>query len=125
MTNNFVMKAIKLAVLSTAALIPAMACTYSASSPVVGAGGGNVAVQVYTQPGCAWQLTSGASWMQLNSVRSGNGSGTVFVYLPPNQGAVRQAYLNVVVTYSGGGTIGGRSGVPTSAIVYRSLVTEY
>jgi hypothetical protein len=125
MTSNFLMKTIRLAALAAVTLLPAMACTFSASSPVVGAGGGNTAVQIYTQPGCSWQVTAGAAWMELYSARSGSGNGTVYVYLPPNGGGARQAYLDVWVTGTPSTIIGGRSTVVSSSIVFRSLVTEY
>ena len=118
MTSNFLMKSIRVAALAAVTLIPAMACTYSAGAAVVGAGGGNTAVQIYSQPGCSWSVTAGAEWLQLYSTHYGTGNGTVYIYLPPNNGGTRQAYLNVVVTVppsTGGGSV----------IVYRSLVTEY
>ena len=124
MTSNFLMKSIRLAALAAVTLLPAMACTFSASSPVVGAGGGNTAVQINTQPGCAWQVTAGADWIEIYSARSGNGPGTVWAYLPPHNGE-RQAYLNVVVTGSSIQTLGGRSTTVSTSTVFRSLVTEY
>ena len=118
MTSNFLMKSIRLAALAAVTLLPAMACTYSTSSPVVGAGGGNTAVQIYTQPGCPWQMTAGAEWIEIYSARSGSGPGTVWAYLPPHNG-VRQAYLNIVV-YSGtlsSSYIPGRSAVTGGSVV--------
>jgi hypothetical protein len=126
MTSNFVMKSIRLALLGAVTLIPAMACSFSATSVTAGAGGGNVAVQVYTQPGCSWQLTAGASWLQIYSAHTGTGSGTVYVYVAPNRGATRSAYMNVLVYGSGSGanSIPGRSSVGP-IIASRSVVTEY
>lgn len=129
MTSNFLMKSIRLAALAAVTLLPAMACSYSASTPApVGSGGGNTTVQIYTQPGCPWQVTSSAGWLQPFLNRSGSGPGTAYVYLTPDEGAPRQGYINVVV-YSGtlnSSFIPGRSSVtggPT--IVFRSLLTEY
>ena len=125
MTSNFLMKSIRFAALAVVTLVPAMACTYSASAPVVGAGGGNVAVQVYTQPGCTWQVTSSADWLQIFSARSGSGSGTVYVYLPPDKGAARASYINFVVSMATGPAIGGRSATVSQVTVARSVVTQY
>jgi len=119
------MKSIRVAALAAVTLLPAMACTYSASTPApVGAGGGDFAVQINTQPGCAWQVGAGAAWMDIYSARTGSGAGIIYVYIAPNNGAVRQAYVNVLVsstcTYftrscGGGGSV----------IAARSLFTEY
>jgi hypothetical protein len=125
MTSNFLMKSIRLAALAAVSLLPAMACTFSASSPTVGEGGGNTAVQIYTQPGCSWQVTAGAAWIELYSAHSGTGTGTVYIYLPPNGPAARQGYLDVWVTGTPSPVLGGRSTTVSSSIVFRSLVTEY
>jgi hypothetical protein len=129
MTSNFLMKSIRVAALAAVTLLPAMACTYSASTPApVGSGGGNTTVQIYTQPGCPWQVTSSAGWLQLFLSRSGSGPGTAYVYLTPNEGAARQNYINVVV-YSGtlsSSFLPTRSAVTGIAtIAFRSLLTEY
>jgi hypothetical protein len=129
MTNNTLMKSIRLAALAAVSLVPAMACSYSASSPAVGAGGGNVAIQIYTQPGCAWQVTSSAEWLQIFSSRSGSGSGTVYVYVAPKSGAARASYINVMVPnvyLNVNNCLGTRSGCGNgSQMAARSTVTEY
>src|ERR1700730_7435788 len=97
MKTNILMNLIRLAALASSTLLPGMACTYSASSPQVGAGGGYVAVQVYTQPGCAWELTGGNQNLSIRSARQGRGSGSVTLYAAPNYGAARTFRLNGVV----------------------------
>jgi hypothetical protein len=125
MTNNFLMHSIRLAALAAATLLPGMACSYSTSSPTVGAAGGNTAVAIYTQPGCSWQVSSGAAWLQIYSARSGVGNGTVYVYVSPNRGGARTATINGLV-YSGCSGLGGRSCGPGQEFVaFRSTVTEF
>ncbi len=119
---------IRLTALASLSLLPGMACTYSATSPVVGAAGGYVAVQVYTQPGCVWEMTGG-SFASIVSARSGSGSGAVTVYVFPNPNkAARSNVLSGIVYRNCGNpnSIGGRSAVSgrVPMIVFRSTVTE-
>ena len=122
MNTNFLKNGIRLAGLAALTLIPAMACSYSATSPVVGAGGGNVAVQVYTQPGCAWTAED-TSFSSVFSGRQGRGSGAFYMYVRPNSGWARSAPVRGYTTV-GYTPIGGRSG-PTVQIVFQSTLTQY
>jgi hypothetical protein len=123
MNTNFLKNGIRLAALAAFTLLPGMACTYSATSPVVGSAGGKVAVTVYTQPGCAW-TAEGASFGSVIAGRQGRGSGTFYMYVSPNSGrAARSAVVrgyNTVQSYG----IPGRSG-PTVQIVFQSTLTQY
>ena len=53
-------------------------CTYALnpSNQIVPDTGGTVAIQVTTQPGCAWTATGGTSWLPF-AAASGSGSGAV------------------------------------------------
>ena len=118
----------KFAGLAAFTLLPAMACSYSASSPVVGAGGGNIAIQIQTQPGCSWQVTSSAAWLEIYSARSGSGSGYVYVYVTPDKGAARASYINVVApVMTCGPSFGTRSSTCNTSMqaTARATVTEY
>ena len=118
---------IRLAALASLSLLPGMACTYSATSPVVGAAGGYVDVQVYTQPGCVWEMTGG-SFASIVSNRTGNGRGAVTVYVFPNPNKVARSNVLSGIAYHGNpNSIGGRSAVSgrVPMIVFRSTVTEY
>src|SRR5579859_6115378 len=97
MNTNFLKNGIRLAGLAAVALLPAMACSYSATSPVVGAGGGNVAVKVYTQPGCAWTAED-TSFSSVFSGRQGRGSGVIYMYVRPNYGRARSALVRGYIT---------------------------
>jgi hypothetical protein len=122
MNINFLHNGIRLAALAAFTLLPGMACTYSATSQVVGAGGGNVAVTVYTQPGCAWTAENTA----LGSVyagRQGYGTGSFWMYVRPNPGRARSAVVRGYNTVQSN-QIGGRSG-PTVQIVFQSTLTQY
>ena len=124
MNTNFLKNGIRLAALAAFTLLPGMACTYSATSPVVGSAGGNVAVTVYTQPGCAW-TAEGASFGSVFAGRQGRGSGTFYLYVSPNGGRTRSAVVrgyNSVSVQSN--QIPGRSG-PTVQIVFQSTLTQY
>jgi len=122
MNTNFLKNGIRLAGLAAVALLPAMACSYSATSPVVGAGGGNVAVQVYTQPGCTWTAED-TSFSSVFSGRIGRGSGVVYMYVRPNPGRTRSAPVRGYTTVQSG-QIPGRSG-PTVQVVFQSTLTQY
>jgi hypothetical protein len=130
MKTNNLMSLIRLAALASLSLLPGMAaCTYSATSPVVGSGGGYVSVYVYTQPGCAWQL-DGGSFASAVSSRSGSGSGAVTLYVAPNSTrSARYSYFNGFTPggYVQTNYIPGRSGVVGGGpvLVFRTVVTEY
>ncbi len=130
MKTNNLMNLIRLAALASLSLLPGMAaCTYSATSPVVGSGGGYVAVSVYTQPGCAWQL-DGGSFATAVSSRAGSGSGTVTLYVAPNPSkSARYSYFNgfTPAGYVNPNYIPGRSGIAGGGqtLVFRSTVSEY
>lgn len=76
-------------------------CTYSISptSASFSASGGTGSVSVSTQAGCAWNASSGATWMTITSGSSGTGNGTVNYSIAANtEGSSRTA----------GSTIAGR-----------------
>ncbi len=124
MKTNLLMHLIRMAALSACTLLPGMACSYSATSPAVGAGGGYATIQVYTQPGCAWQVTGSHQYMSFVSANQGRGSGAVRISLQPNYGTTRTLRLNGVVYVPP--TLGGRSGSPGGWITaFQSNVTEY
>jgi hypothetical protein len=128
MNTNILKNGIRLAALAAFTLLPGMACTYSATSPVAGAGGGNVAVQVYTQPGCAWTAED-SSIASVYSGRQGRGSGTFYMYVRPNSGRARSAPVRGMNTvYSAPVQIGTRSGGGggyTTLVVFQSTLTQY
>jgi hypothetical protein len=107
------MNVIRTAALAAMAAIPGMCCSYSVSVPAIGASGGAAPVYVNTQQGCPWQVTHSAGWMSNYGSQLGTGPGVVYVYAAPDYGASRSTVVRVVVTPSGGGSIGGRSGPPT------------
>ena len=124
MKTNTLMNLIRLAALASLTLLPGMACTYSATSPTVGAAGGHATIQVYTQPGCAWQLTGSHQYLAFASANQGRGNGAVTLYLQPNYGAARTFRLKGVVYVQP--TLGGRNGSPGGwTTVFVSNVTEY
>ena len=124
MKTNILMHLIRMAAVSACTLLPGMACSYSATSPAVGAGGGYATVQVYTQPGCAWQVTGSHQYMSFVSANQGRGNGAVTLYLQPNSGTARTLRLSGVVYVTP--TLGGRSSSPSGWItVFQSNVTEY
>ena len=122
MNTNFLTNGLRLAALAAFTLLPGMACTYSATSPVIGAGGGNVAVTVYTQPGCAWTAENTA-FGSVYAGRQGYGSGSFYMYVHPNPGRTRSAVVRGYNTVQSN-QIGGRSG-PTVQIVFQSTLTQY
>lgn len=129
MNTNFVMKSIRLAGLAALALLPGMACTYSATSPAVGPAGGNVAVQVYTQPGCPWTAEN-SLFGEVYSGRFGTGSGVYWLYIRPNAYKTRTTPLRGYVVYptaSYGSGLTGRSsgGGGGPQIVFQSTLTQY
>jgi hypothetical protein len=124
MNHNFLMTSIRLAALAAFTLLPGMACTYSATSPVVGAGGGNVAVQVYTQPGCAW-IAEDSALASVYTSRFGRGSGAYWMYVRPNAGRTRTAPVRGYVVTAPSNQITGRSSGGTFQTVFQSTLTQY
>src|SRR5882762_5259893 len=111
MKTSLLTNLIRIAALSACTLLPGMACSYSATSPAVGAGGGYATIQVYTQPGCAWQVTASQQYMKYASANQGRGSGAVTLYLQPNYGTTRTLRVGGVVYVPP--TLGGRSSSPS------------
>jgi hypothetical protein len=118
MKTSIAMNCLRLAVLAAATLTPGMAaCSYSAytSAPTLGAGGGYVAVTVYTQPGCRWSVNQADVWATPLQ-RNATGTGTIYIYVAPTRSArsaaerVYSDYLSSEVGL-GDGSIGGRSSV--------------
>ena len=122
MKTNLFVKSIRLAALAALTLLPGMACTYSATSPVVGAQGGNIVVKVYTQPGCPWTAQD-SSFSSVYAGRYGYGSGDFWMYVRPNTGRARSELLRGY-TISQSNQIPGRSG-PTVQTVFQSTLTQY
>jgi len=108
MNANRKMKCMKLAVLTTGLLLPGMAhaCTYqlSYSYTPVAATGGSAAVQIYTQPGCAWSVSDGFGWLAVTSAKRGTGSASVGFYVAPNNSrSGRTGWINGFPGLVGGG----------------------
>ena len=99
MSAKFESILMKLAVLAGGLMLPGMAhaCTYqfNYSYNPVAAAGGYAAVQVVTQPGCAWSVSEGFSWLAITSARSGHGPANVSFYVAPNPTrAARKGWIN-------------------------------
>ena len=99
MNAKFESVLLKLAVLAGGLLLPGMAhaCTYqfNYSSNAVASAGGSAVVQVLTQPGCAWSVSEGFSWLTITSARSGRGPGAVAYYVAPNTAhTARSGWIN-------------------------------
>jgi hypothetical protein len=141
MNSKFLNYGIRLAAMTAFTLLPVIAdtqaghrppspspapgpkpCTYSATSQVVSAKGGNVNVQVYTQPGCPWTAQD-TSFASVYAGRQGSGSGSVLLHVPPNPGKARAAVLRGYNTVQSN-QIPGRSG-PTVQVVFQSILTQY
>lgn len=73
---------------STVAVTQAGAiCTYSVSPITLPmTTGGTRTITVTAPTGCAWQATSGASWITIEDGAGGNGAGTVTLQMTPNTG---------------------------------------
>jgi len=115
---------IRTAAVAALTAIPGMCCSYSASVPAIGAGGGVVPVYVNTQPGCPWQVTHSAGWMSNYGSQFGSGPGAVYVYASPDPGAARSTVVHVVVTQTTT-TIGGRSSSGASYIAASTTAVQY
>lgn len=75
-------------------------CSYVVSptrrdSPVEGGAG---SITVTSTAGCTWEAGTDASWISIDSGRSGSGSGTVTYSIPVNPSAVRTAVVGVAGT---------------------------
>jgi hypothetical protein len=75
----------------------ATGCTYalSPSSASVSASGGSANFSFATGAGCAWTVSSGASWLTVTSPGNGTGSATVSYSVATNSGSMRTGNLNV------------------------------
>lgn len=76
---------------------PPPSCSYSLSSSGKNfkASGGIGSVEVYTQSGCSWTASSGASWVIITSNPSGTGNGKVLYTVEPNTGDTRSTVLTI------------------------------
>jgi hypothetical protein len=103
MTRKFWMSSIRILAMAAAATLPGMACSYSMSAQTAPASGGVVAVHVYTQAGCNWQVTESAGWLSSYAGMTGSGPGTAFLYAQPNYtGVARSTTLHVLYTVTCG-----------------------
>ena len=66
------------------------ASTLSPTSASVAAGGGTGSFALAAGTGCAWSVTSGASWLTVSSATSGTGNATVTYSVAANTGALRR-----------------------------------
>ena len=77
---------------------PTPSCTYSlsASSASFASAGGTGSVNVYTQSGCGWTVSSNQNFVSLLSGASGSGNGTVTFWVNQNTGtSARSAALTI------------------------------
>jgi hypothetical protein len=76
---------------------PPLGCAFSVSpaSLSVGAGGGLAAVQIATGAGCAWSAASGAAWISIANLTSGEGSAQVQLSTTANAGPAREGSVTV------------------------------
>jgi photosystem II stability/assembly factor-like uncharacterized protein len=86
-------------------------CSYTIAptSQTFTAAGGAGTINVTAGTGCAWQTTTNATWLMINSGASGAGDGAVGYTVAPNTGAARTGTLTVAgqtftVTQSAGCT---------------------
>ncbi len=93
MKHYILMNLMRSAAIAAFSLAPGMACTYSATSAVIGAAGGNVAIQISTQPGCGWRAIESGSIAIIRSGSQGNGSGSTTLYFGPNAGKAARTAL--------------------------------
>jgi hypothetical protein len=75
----------------------AAACRYdiTPASASLGAGAGEIPVQVSTAAPCRWTSASGASWIVIASGVDGTGEGRVMVSVAPNSGPSRSATATI------------------------------
>jgi hypothetical protein len=73
----------------------------SRTTDTIDASGGRLSVNVSTLNGCAWTATSTASWIGIQSGKTGNASGTVALDVSANPGADRVGQATIAgQTYS-------------------------
>jgi hypothetical protein len=76
----------------------AAACSYSIKPTYYNAGKGpdDILVNVTTtDSSCAWTASTTASWVTIDSGRTGTGNGTVHLVIPPNAGAPRSTTVTI------------------------------
>lgn len=93
MKRNILTTLMRSAAIAAFSLAPGMACTYAATSAAIGAAGGNVAIQVATQPGCGWRAVESGSVAIIRSGSQGIGSGSMTLYFGPNSGKTARTAL--------------------------------
>jgi hypothetical protein len=73
------------------------ACTYSIKPAYYNAGRGpdDILIDVTAESGCAWTATTDASWVTVESGRSGSGNGSVRLLIPANSGPPRTALVTI------------------------------
>src|SRR6185295_6814679 len=79
-------------------LIPAsVACSYSVSptslQPPVS--GGNLVVNIQTDPSCPWTVSGLPSWITISGVTTGQGTSSITLVVAANAGAARTATLQI------------------------------
>jgi len=77
---------------------PTPSCSFSigSSNQAIGADGRDrIRVDVSTAAGCAWNATSNAGWIALDSGANGNGAGTVTFSVAANTGTSRTGTLTI------------------------------
>ena len=72
-------------------------CTFSVDpvAHTVPAAGGSVTVQITAPAGCAWTVSSGASWVTVSGAATGTGTGTVQLAVAPTTGTARSGNVTV------------------------------
>lgn len=75
---------------------PTCSVSFSPTGYSFGTAGGPASFTVTTSPaGCAWTVSSGASWISINGPSSRNGSDSVGYTVAPNAGLARTGTINV------------------------------
>ena len=100
----------------------AMGCTFSLSpsSASFAATGGSGTTTLGTGAGCAWNVTSSASWLTVSSATSGTGGVTLSFAAAANSGVLRSANLTIggttlVATQAAGGATSPATAVLSSS----------
>jgi hypothetical protein len=75
----------------------ASVCTYNVKPTSYHAGKGpdDILVNVTTGGGCTWTSSTTASWVTIDTGRTGSGSGTVRLVIPANGGAPRSTTVTI------------------------------
>jgi hypothetical protein len=75
----------------------AAACSYSIKPTYYNSGKGpaDILVNVTTGSSCTWTTSTNASWVTIDSGRTGTGSGTVHLVIPANAGAPRSTTVTI------------------------------